>query len=81
MVWLLTLYWMCPQSVKSTFEKRGKHLYVWVEPVVNPNPEAEPPVVELRLSLTSIVHGKPARGAVAVATGNPCACLLQSRLL
>ncbi|KAI1789645.1 Pet127-domain-containing protein [Ganoderma leucocontextum] len=59
------------QSVKSTFEKRGKHLYVWVEPVVNPNPKAEPRVVELRLSLTNMIHGKPAKGPFAVHTSTP----------
>ena len=64
-----------------TFEKRGKHLYAWVEPVDNPNPKAAPPVVELRLSLTNIVNGKPTKGGVAVATGTPCACLLQFRSL
>ncbi|KAM5533466.1 hypothetical protein V8D89_012904 [Ganoderma adspersum] len=66
------------KSVMSTFEKRGKYLYVWVEPVDNPNPKAAPPVVELRLSLTNIVNGKPTKGAVAVATGTPWS--LQYRL-
>ena len=60
------------QSVKATFEKRGKVLRVWVEPVENPNPDAEPPVVELQLSLTNIVHGKPSKGPYAIHTENPC---------
>ncbi|TBU46346.1 Pet127-domain-containing protein [Dichomitus squalens] len=59
------------QSVKTTFEKGGKLLRVWVEPMENPNPGAEPPVVELQLSLTNIVHGKPARGPYAIYSDNP----------
>ena len=67
--------------MQVTFEKRGKYLHVWVEPVVNPKPKAEPPVVELRLSLTNIVHGRPVRGPVAVGVGTPCAYRLRSTLL
>lgn len=60
--------------MKCTFEKRGLHLRIWVEPVENPNPGQEPRVVELRLSLTNIMHGKEVKGHYAVYSKYPCAC-------
>ena len=60
--------------MKCTFEKRGLYLRIWVEPVENPNPGQEPPVVELRLSLTNIMHGKEVKGHYAVYSKYPCAC-------
>ncbi|KAI9058392.1 Pet127-domain-containing protein [Trametes sanguinea] len=61
------------QSVKVTFEKRSRVVRAWVEPVVNPNPDAEPPVVELQLSLQNLVRGRTVPGAVAVLTSYPWA--------
>ncbi|PIL22510.1 hypothetical protein GSI_15199 [Ganoderma sinense ZZ0214-1] len=66
------------KSVMCTFEKRGRYLYTWVEPVENPNPNEPPPIVELRLSLTNIIYGKPTKGPIAVAVGTPWS--LQYRL-
>ena len=54
---------------------------MWIEPVVNPRPKTEPSVVELRLSLTNIVQGKPVRGPIAVGLGAPCAHRLRFTLL
>ncbi|OSD07190.1 Pet127-domain-containing protein [Trametes coccinea BRFM310] len=59
------------RSVKVTFEKRHPVVRAWVEPVVNPTPDAEPPVVELQLSLKNIVRGKAAPGHLSVGSRYP----------
>lgn len=58
------------RSLKATFEKGGRMLRVWVEPLDGAAPAD---VVELQLSLKNIMHGRPARGAYAVYAAYPCA--------
>ncbi|KAI0354994.1 Pet127-domain-containing protein [Trametes cingulata] len=61
------------ESVKATFEKRAELLRVWVEPLENPTPGEDPPVVEIQLSVTNIMHGKPQRGQYVVYADYPWA--------
>ncbi|KAI0771254.1 mitochondrial protein Pet127-domain-containing protein [Trametes elegans] len=56
------------RSLKATFEKGGRMLRVWVEPLDGAAPAD---VVELQLSLKNIMHGRPARGAYAVYAAYP----------
>ncbi|CDO71487.1 hypothetical protein BN946_scf184909.g81 [Trametes cinnabarina] len=59
------------KSVKATFEKRQGVVRAWVEPLVNPDPDADAPVAELQLSLKNIVHGREERGHNAVFSSLP----------
>ncbi|KAI8969616.1 Pet127-domain-containing protein [Trametes punicea] len=59
------------RSVRATFEKRSSAVRVWVEPLENPKPDADPPVVELQLRLNNIMHGRPMRGTYAVSAQYP----------
>ncbi|KAH9854710.1 Pet127-domain-containing protein [Lenzites betulinus] len=63
------------RSVKVTFEKRSNLVRAWVEPLENPNPDADPPVVELQMSLKNIKRGRKARGGYAVYSESPWAVM------
>ncbi|KAI0822315.1 mitochondrial protein Pet127-domain-containing protein [Trametes gibbosa] len=59
------------RSVKVTFEKRSNVVRAWVQPLENPDSDADPPVVELQLSLTNLMRGRRARGQYAVFSESP----------
>ncbi|KAI0335867.1 Pet127-domain-containing protein [Cubamyces sp. BRFM 1775] len=57
------------RSVKVTFEKRSSVVRAWVEPLEVDG--GEPPVVELQLSLRSIMHGRFMKGSYAIYANYP----------